>query len=1269
LPTITARFATALDIENEPDLLARLVDLASVVRREDAPASGLPPYKGLWHYDEADADMFFGREALIARLLARVVAPTTDALRFLAIVGASGSGKSSLLRAGLVPSLRWSQASASWSLHSLTPTAYPLQALAHCLGSAAQLPSTSTTLADEFVRDPRSLTVCLAQLPAEGARAQPMRRAGLSNADAARTATRQVLVVDQFEELFTLCRAEHERRAFIDNLMAAATEPEGAAYVLVALRADFYDQCAPYGALREAIAAHQEYIGAMNPAELRRAIKEPARRGGWEFEPGLADTILEAVAGEPGVLPLLSHALHETWQRRHGRLLTLSGYMSSGGVRGAIAETAEAVYHDQLDGRQQAIARRIFLRLTAVGESEAVADTRRRASFAELISKPDEQEAVRTVLTLLADARLVTTGDNEVEIAHEALIREWPTLRGWLEEDRAGLRLHRHLAESAEDWLSRQRDPADLYRGARLAQAVEWADMSPQAALMNSLEREFLRASQAGAESASAEREAQRQRELVAARQLAAAQQQRAEEQALAASRLRARNRAITAIGALGLILAVLAGALAVQSNRNAAQAGANLALAQANLARAESLRLAAQSNTLMSENGDPETAVLLSLRALGQAYTPAADGALVSALGRLPNQQQFVGHTGWVYAAAFSPDSQYVLTGSLDQTARLWEAATGRVIRTFSGHAGGVVAVAFSPDGRYVLTGSSDRTARLWDAATGQQLRSFVGHTAGLTRVAFSPDGSYVLTGSGDNTARLWEAATGQPVRTFAGHASLVTAVAFSPDGHYVLTGSLDKTARLWEVATGQEVRAFTGHAQGVNAVAFAPDGASVLTGSSDDTAQLWDAGTGQAVRTFAGHDSYVEAVAFSPDGRYVLTGSADKTARLWEAATGRQLRALVGHGGGIRSVAFSADGRDALTASDDSTARLWDLGTGPARRVFAGQSGGVVGAAFSPDGQQVLTAQGKLAVLWNSATGLVVRTFAGHTQDITSIAYSPDGRYVLTGGDDRTLRLWDAHSGQALRTYTGMSVGPSTVAFSPDSQWMAATGQGEWAQFGTGYTHVWNVGTGQLVAALNLDPGLDLGGVESLMAFSSDGQTLLMRATSSTGVMLVDTKSWSVRSEFGQHLGLVRGVAFSPDGLTVLTGSDDKTAKLWDARTGQLLRQFSDQASEVLSVAFSPDGHFVLTGQADGSARLWDAATGEEIRELLGHQGEVTSAAFSRDGRYIVTGSQDGTARQWDTDYHDTIRLACSLLWRDLTLEEAAQFSLSLTSPTCPP
>ncbi len=1280
LPTIEARFVPALGLEDEPKAVARLLELAASVRREDAPVAGSCPYKGLNYFDEADADLFVGREALTGKLADRLLAlcadGKSDVSRFLAIVGASGSGKSSLVRAGLVPVVRWGQGTAGWPIHVLTPGVHPIESLAISLvGDGGSVAETSA-LIDDLMRDPRNLHLVVVRT----LKAAP--------------SPHLLIVIDQFEELFSLCRSEAERTAFVDSLLAASSDPGGPTAVIVTLRADFYSHCAAYARLRNALARHQEYIGSMSDDELRRAIEEPAHRGHWELEPGLVDLLVHDVGHEPGALPLLSHALLETWERRRGRSLTLGGYASAGGVRGAIAETAEAVFTDQFTPEQRQIARRLFLRLTELGDEAGAGDTRRRASFDELILKPSHADATRTVLKALADARLITLSQDAAEVAHEALIREWPTLRGWLEENREALRLQRQLSEAAQEWSALQREPDVLFRGARLTQLQEWAAANSDE--MNALELEFLNASVGAAEQEAAEREARRQQELEAARKLAESESRRADEQLHASNRLRARNRIISAVGLAALILAVLAGIFNLQASRN-------LSEARANFAQAESLRLAAQANILLAQGGDPQAAALLSIRALQADFSMPADAALSASLNQLYNRQIFRGHTGAVYSVAFSPDGKLVLTASQDGTARLWDIATGNELRRFAGHKGGLAAAAFSPDGRYIVTGGNDQTIRLWDAASGAQLRLLSGHAAGVSSVAFSPDGRYVLSASGDTTAELWDAASGQPVRTFSGHAGLVSQAVFSPDGHYVLTGSYDDTVRLWDVATADMVQTFSPPASGffnprITSVAYSPDGRYIVAGSTDQTATLWDAASGGLICTFTGHTASVDAVAFSPDGSQVITAGNDRTARVWSTSACREVRRYAGFADGIRSVAFSPDGQGVLIGGEDGSVELLAAPGAAPLRTFAPRSsgprmlgftpgcdcrvvettGGIDSVAFSPDGHIVLTAgEDHIARLWDRATGAELRDLIGHTDRINVAAFSPDGRYVATAGDDKSIRLWDAQTGSQLRLMTA-SFAVYGLAFSPDGKSILTTSLSSYASTSAsspaaGYraSLLWETATGRELRAFNYGPSMEYGDFSSFTAFSPDGARAIVVATLVDGVVFDVATGDAIcllqPSSPGYAADFPTSVAFSRDGRYVLTGSDDKTARLWDVATCHEIRIFTDKSSTVNSVAFSPDGKYVLTGHDDDKARLWDLVTGALLREFTGHTRWIKSVAFSPDGKYVLTGSIDGTARLWDVDYHDTIRFACSLLWRDLTPQERAQYNISDSLPTC--
>ncbi|MFN2134360.1 MAG: helix-turn-helix domain-containing protein, partial [Candidatus Promineifilaceae bacterium] len=743
LPTIEARFIPALGLGNDSQVTARLLELAALVRREDAPAPGICPYKGLNYFDEADAGLFVGREAATADLVERLlVLAAGDNVRFLAVVGASGSGKSSLVRAGLVPALRQNESSASWEIHLLTPTAHPLHSLAEAVTCGGLSLTATAALIDDMAQERRSL-----QLHAH-------RSLGAQNGGCL------VLVVDQFEELFAHCRSEAERAAFVDNLLTAAGEAGGPVLVVITLRADFYAHCAAYGGLRRALATSQQYIGAMSEDELRRMIEESARRGHWEFEPGLVELLLHDAGQEPGALPLLSHALYETWQRRRGRTMTFSGYAACNGVRGAIAETAETVFNDQFTPEQQVIARRIFLRLTEMGDERSMAYTRRRATYGELILKPEEAETTFAVLRALADARLVTTGEETVEVAHEALIREWPTLRSWLEEDREELRLHRQLTEAAQEWQQAGRDPGMLYRGARLAQAREWS--AAHEAEMNGLEQAFLGESIDDSEREAAEREAQRQRELDAIQRLAEAEAGRAEEQARAASQLRRRAYYLAGAFVAALLLAVWASLLWTQARQSAAVAKENEQIAFAR-------ELAAAAISRLGD--DPELSILLALQAIG---TTSPGGTSLN-----PGSQVL-------------PEAEEALHQAL-----LASHVRGRLSLGYGNSNGeGSSVIAYSPDGAYLARGGVDGSVSVWDTATYQELPivSFQAADVAIS-LAISPDGAHLAVG-GVGSIKVYELAGGKLVHSLVGHKGPVTDVVFSRDGRLLLSGSSDTTA-----------------------------------------------------------------------------------------------------------------------------------------------------------------------------------------------------------------------------------------------------------------------------------------------------------------------------------------------------------------------------------------------------------------------------------------------------------------------------------------
>ncbi|MDX1436792.1 MAG: helix-turn-helix domain-containing protein [Anaerolineales bacterium] len=1230
LATVTARFVPALHLEDQPVVAARLLELAEALRREDAPAAGLTPYTGLYYFDEADAELFFGREALTERLVARLSERTGSDQRFLAIVGASGSGKSSVVRAGLIPALRWQQDFSGWPIFVLTPTAHPLDSLVACLREEAGLHLSHRKFVDELACNPASLWQSLRSLT---------ETAGAALA---------LLVIDQFEELFTLCRSEEEQASFIENLVAAAYHPTGNAMIVIVLRADFYAHCARFDQLRNALSQHQEYIGPMSNPELRRAIEEPARLGHWEFDPGLVDILLHDVgagtlnSAEPGALPLLSHALMATWNRRRGRRLTLSGYTASGGVRGAIAETAESVFYDQFDLEQRRIARQIFLRLTELGGEASAADTRRRVAYDELIQNPEEEDTVHEVLRTLADARLITTDQTAAEVAHEALIREWPTLRGWLEEDREGLRLHRHLTEAAKEWDSLARDPGSLYRGARLAQALEWASAHP--GHLNPLEHAFLDASKALAESEVLEREAQRQREIETAYRLAEAEGLRADEQLRASRRLR--QRAVFL--ALALVAAGLLAAVALLFWQRAILAN--------RLALSRELAGAAINNLQV----DPERSVLLALEALEDADTLEARNALRQALPELHLLYSVPGGgPGGLPDVAYSPDGATLATMEVNGQVKLRDAATGDLVLELPGEPDEIGAsVAFSPDGRRLAASWATEVA-LWDLQSqevearfsGESVGTTYGYNLGVGQIGFSPDGSRLAAANLDGVSTVWDLATHDFVLTLAPDpgAQPAKAIAFSRDGRLLATGGDEGTVTVWDAITG-DVKFMLPLGGIIHSVAFDPH-ADMLAASSEDgsikawvgstgeqvvslprqsgtyditflagnkfatagqdgTARVWDALTGQPILTLAGPTSTVIGIAGSPDGSRIATAAYDSSLRVWDAAPGRELMTIPAHAGIVWNVAYSPDGKHLASASADGFVRIWDSATGePALALSRGgaPTDGFTGLSFSPDGTRLATGSldGAVAV-WDSRSGNPQAILERHTSYVTGLAFSPDGARLASAGLDGLVKVWDLAEEAEVNTFRGEVVPAfvSNCAFSPDGKTVFAGV----AEDRTVYQ--WDIETGDVVRA-----------------FSTEGRE-------------------------------VYGLDVSPDGRLLAAGDQDGNLTLWRIESGEKLRTISGHAGLVLRLVFNQDGSLIASTSHDGSAKIWDVSTGEELATLFGNASNVFGASFSPDGRHVATAGADGTVRTFTLEIEDLVELARERLRRGLTEEECRKY-----------
>jgi WD40 repeat protein/transcriptional regulator with XRE-family HTH domain len=1179
------------------------------------------PYKGLRAFQEADAPDFFGRESLAQRLHERL-GEDAELARFLAVVGPSGAGKSSVVRAGLLPAVRRQRLPGGRKpvVVDLVPGTHPLEELEAALLRVAVNPPPS--LLEQLQADERGLARAVNRvLPADDT-------------------SELLLVIDQFEELFTLVPDERVRAGFINSLFSAVADARSRLRVVITLRADFYDRPLRYLPASELLGRRTEVVGPLAADEMYRAITGPAARAGLEPESGLVAAIMQDVGEQPGTLPLLEYALTELYERREGRVLTLAAYRASKGVFGALARRAEAIYAE-LSGAEQAEVRQLFLRLVAPGAGSE--DTRRRVLRSELASAARDEAALHRVLDLFGRYRMLTfdrdprTGGSTVEVAHEALLSSWVQLRGWLDASREHLLVQRRLLAAADEWQAAGQERSFLARGGRLAQfagLVASGDGEPADLALTAEEQTYLAAS------------------------LGEQQRQEAVEQERVTRELslqkRAANRLRYLVAGLAVFLLVATGLAAwALSQRQVAESSAQEA--RTSLAHADALRLGAEASNLLLAHGESQLIALLSIRAIEREYSPQADAALAGAALLGYPIRRFLA-PGTLSGIALSPDNKYLVAADdYDKTAHVWEVATGQTVRILSGHSDAVLRVSFSGDGKYLATASFDGTARLWDFATGQTVRVFAGHQDWVTAAIFSPDDKYLATSSKDGTARLWDVATGETLRTFTGHADAVWDAVFSPDGKYLLTAGGDKTARLWDVATGQTIHVLAGHSGSVDVVAYAPDSKYVASAGDDKTARLWDTATGEQVRVFSGHSDWIQGAAFSPNSKYLVTGG-DQTARVWDVATGQAVRIFAGHTNAVFGATFSADGQWVASSSADKTAILWPVRNPPGEALFAGHGDGVAQASFSPDGTKVVTAgDDHTARIWEAATGQEVVRLIGHGGEVAGAAFSPDGKRVLTASRDRTARLWDAATGQELRQFTGHTDLLATAVFSPDGKRVVTASDDHTAR-------LYDADTGRSITTLSAAPF-----IFRTIAFSPDGQTLATGSDDKTA-SIWDLLTGKELVVFRGHTDFVNGVAFSPNGIYVATASVDGTARLWDVASGKERHSFVGHTGAVEGVAFSPDSKYLLTGGEDRTARLWDAQTGKELRRFSGHSDVVRSVAFSRDGKSILTASTDKTARLWHTDYHDTMRYLCGLLTRDLSADERMRYGIIDQQPTCP-
>jgi WD40 repeat protein len=1249
------------------------------------------PYKGLRAFSEVDAADFFGRETLIQELLGRLGQEKDDLSRFLAVVGPSGSGKSSVVKAGLIPALRRGglPGSEDWFVVDFIPGAHPLEELEAALLRVAVNPPES--LLGQLQESERGLLRAVRRiLPPDNS-------------------VELVLVIDQFEEVFTLVNDESVRTHFLESLLTAVLDPRSRLRVILTLRADFTDRPLQYVDFGELVRQRTEFVLPLTPDELELAITGPARRVGLVLEPGLVNRIMRNVGDQPGELPLLQYALTELFEHRSGRRLTLAAYEESGGVLGALGRRAEEIFNG-LDQQAQVAARQIFLRLVTLGEGTE--DTRRRVlrtEFEGLISDQgigdrgegevivdqdslisNQQSTISNVLDSFGNARLLTfdrdplTRAPTVEVAHEALLNVWRRLREWLDESRVDIRMQRVLGNAAVEWLEAERDPGFLLRGSRLDQYEAWAATSDMVLTLG--EQEYLDASLE-------ERRARR-----------VAEAERRGREATLERRSRNFLRGLVVVLALAAIVAGVLSAVAFQQRQAARnQAG---------------ILLASQAETEI-ENGFTDRAILLALEALeNYPYTSQAEHALGQAVTNNKALQLYAGHTACITGAAWSSDGKRVATSSMDNSVHIWDPITGeniRVIQLPEGITGNIrdwaLTVQWSPDDRYLLSvagdrftlGSQDFDLILWDATSGEQVASVEvqnatppaageGIAASLERyvtgagAAFASDGRLATLG-GDNTALVWGPMLEDQLLVLRGHTDGVNGIDWSSDFKRLVTASEDGTARIWDAGSGEELLQLVGHEGGVNRAAWSPDGNLVATAGDDGSLRIWEAASGETLTSIqvapstestTPVDLIVWALAWSPDGRYLATGTGDGYIRVWEVESEEKLLEVKGHDESITYLAWSPEDDRLVSTGGEGRARIWKVT--PDNLMLSLPYDYVNIGSWSPDGRYFTVGTnpgpdfsnvGTVAVWDVNAPSPLLETSLDKDKSWDFLSfYSPKGTYILA----RTMKVWpdttDANKYYLLDSQTGeivriLETNQDTLltipGWSPDEQQVVAGDI-------HGTIYFWEVSTGALTRTMNC---LSWG---HIVEWSPDGDRIAMLCfdfeADRQQIQVLDAQTYEL-------LQTISGENFfwfswSPDStrIAAASGSVETGAHpvdIFDAKNGEKLLTIIGHTRDVTGIGWSPDGQRLVSGSNDGTTRIWDAETGGELLTLSTPANYNNMPFWSPDGNKLLVAifntvgvSRSGVWRVWQSTQEliDYAYECC--VFRELTPEERQLFGL---------
>ncbi|MGG6268334.1 caspase family protein [Leptolyngbya sp. AN03gr2] len=1079
------------------------------------------PYRGLQAFTEDDAEFFYGREALTQQLLQAIQRQSC-----LAVIGASGSGKSSIVQAGLIAQLQQGNripGSKQWWIGRMCPGEHPFEALVQCL---SEEPEEQDQIEGLLYQGTEGLVQWLRT------RTEPM----------------ILLVIDQFEELFTLC-PEYVRQDFLDIILEALEYTSDRFKLVLTIRADFVAAGLEIPQLATILQRSSILVPpCLNDEEYRQVIVRPAEQVGLTIEPELVEALLQELDRTPSDLPILEFVLEQLWQQR---TLTLEAYRSEiGGLQGALEHKAQSIY-EELDPEEQQCARWIFLSIAQLGEGTEA--TRRRVLKSDLSAAKYSQQLIDRTLQSLSAAKLIVISPEApttIELSHEILIRHWSTLRWWLNEDRKRLSVQRPIEQSAIEWKKSNRSPDLLLRGMQLAAAEElYANYTDEL----TLETQALIASSLEA------RQGQ---------QIALKHRLRSAKQAIA-------TIATIALAAFGLVGLALWNQRSAQVRELQVLSTSSEALLNSNQ-QLESLTTAIRAGQQLKQLDRPWNQISTDVK-----ITTIA--ALQQSLDQTKESNRLTGHAQSVNDVRMSSDGQIIATVSDDTLVKLWS-REGQLLQNLTGHSDRVLAIAFSPDNQQIATGSEDRTIKLWNR-DGTLIQTLTGHQNWVTDVQFSSNGRSLISSSRDGTVKLWQLDQMKEAQTFRGHRGWVNRISFGQNDRQILSAGEDGTVKFWQVGESDATRSFNVHRDRVTSVMMAPNRRSFLT-SGDNVAKLWTL-NGKEIATFEGHRDQVNTASYSPDGKLIATGSIDRTIRLWDLK-GKPLETLQGHGAAVTHLSFSPAGTQLLSASADRTARIWQVN--PLPRLNTGLSA----MSVSADGNIIAIAAPEDTIQLQTATDS--RILKGHTAPVTQVQISPDDSLLISASADKTIRLWNISTGELIRTIAGHNDRVTALSFSPDRESFASASADRTIK-------IWSI-EGDLRTILQ-------GHTDEVtsIAYSSEGRLASGSMDNTVRLWDIDRRTSTI---LGKHRMAISALAFSPDGKTLASASWDNTIQLWSVNDATLRRTLIGHSGGVTTLSFNPEGSVLASGSDDSTIRLWNPETGALLKTLTGTQDRVSSVVF---------------------------------------------------------